>query len=641
MEHIAFWTERSSADESLRLIKELALSHAQQGGAQGDVIASLITGDDFPRLCGFELDYSICTVSEARNCRQALAFFKKCTYLPLKGVDRKRTAIDKFIYAELKCRDTNEVLNLRDQGLFNLELWADAAITRAKAKISRILGPLPKFSELDFKFGRGATTLTKKSEANIAQKLEDGFSCSEALVPYVHHILDEIPAWELMHLEPLRRPVKDGVMLKRTLPIQSAGPLGAASDEQNTSFTDCAESYQGYTPVFVTPGRVSFVPKDAYTDRSIIVEGSLNVLVQGAIGRYMFARLKRYGIDLSDQGRNRELAKIGSLTGDLSTLDLVSASDMMASAIVRELLPWEWWFFLSTARSATVLLQGKTMELEKFSSMGNGFTFPLQSLIFYALASAVSGHDIVSVYGDDIICHTDHSPRVMRLLEICGFEINRKKSYTHGSFRESCGADYISGFDIRPWYHREVISPKDLFRLHNFYVRHGDEDRARLIVELINPCLRIYGPEGFGDGHLLGDWIPRRHKRHESHGYGGVLFDTFKERPVKDGRSNRRGDRVLPLYSIYVRENADRVLPANDDIVPEHSEFSDAAWELIPFSLIDLATVLGNARRMQSNIAVEPLSERLDRRSGAAVKQLPMPGTNGYVRVSIYTFNAG
>jgi hypothetical protein len=617
MKHLASWIERSSERESLKFITELALAHAQRGGQTGVRIAELIAQHDYVGLCSFELDYNSLSMSEARNCRQALAFFKKCNYLPLK-VDRQGRAKAKFDSAELKCRDTNELFDLRDRGLINFMPWADAALSRARAKISRILGPLPSISELDFKFGPGATTLTKKSRASVAEKLTAGFSCSEDLLPYASRILEEMPTWFALH-ESVSYEVKREI-------VDPAEGIGTEVIQY------------GRAPVVVTPGRVNFVPKDALTDRTVIVSGSLNVILSGAIGRFMFNRLKASGIDLSDQEINQDFARIGSLTGEYSTLDLVSASDMMAIAIVRYLLPWEWYFFLSTIRSSEVTLNGGSMILEKFSSMGDGFTFPLQSLIFYALASSVvQGGDScngVSVYGDDIIAPSEATGPVMELLHICGFEVNKAKSYWTGPFRESCGADYLRGINIRPWYHRDVITPMDLFRLHNFYVRHQEPEMAELIRSNINDSLVMYGPDGYGDGHLLGDWSPKRHKRSESHGYGGVLFDTFKLKPLRDKRFGRKGDRVLPGYTIYVRENVDDAIAAATKNDEPCGRFS------YPIRVEEAAMWLGILRKYNSKLAVEALPEGRDRCSGVVVKHPAMPGTKGYVRVSIYTFNA-
>ena len=91
--------------------------------------------------------------------------------------------------------------------------------------------------------------------------------------------------------------------------------------------------------------------------------------------------------------------------------------------------------------------------------MGNGFTFPLETLIFWALtASACEGDvDSVSVYGDDIICPRERADDVIDTLTMCGFKINLEKSFVEGPFRESCGCDYYKGIDIRPFYKKEPV----------------------------------------------------------------------------------------------------------------------------------------------------------------------------------------
>ena len=54
MKHLAFWTEQSSIHESLKFIKELALSHAHEGGPQGESIAILIGSDAYSELCDLD-----------------------------------------------------------------------------------------------------------------------------------------------------------------------------------------------------------------------------------------------------------------------------------------------------------------------------------------------------------------------------------------------------------------------------------------------------------------------------------------------------------------------------------------------------------------------------------------------------------
>ena len=88
--------------------------------------------------------------------------------------------------------------------------------------------------------------------------------------------------------------------------------------------------------------------------------------------------------------------------------------------------------------------------------MGNSYTFELESLIFFSLAYATCTHlglspKNVSVYGDDVVIPVEAMNLFREVLTVCGFIINTDKSYSSGPFRESCGADYLEGLDIRPF----------------------------------------------------------------------------------------------------------------------------------------------------------------------------------------------
>jgi hypothetical protein len=105
-----------------------------------------------------------------------------------------------------------------------------------------------------------------------------------------------------------------------------------------------------------------------------------------------------------------------------------------------------------------------------FSSMGNGFTFELESLLFYAItrvlakASGIKGR--ISVYGDDIICPVRLVPRLKRMLAFLGFRLNSKKTHYKGFFRESCGIHIYKGLDVTPFYIRREVSTHSDLILH-------------------------------------------------------------------------------------------------------------------------------------------------------------------------------
>ena len=150
-------------------------------------------------------------------------------------------------------------------------------------------------------------------------------------------------------------------------------------------------SQLGRKDVVVEESNLSFVPKTTSIARTICTEPTLNMWFQLGVGRILERRLRSFfGIDLANQqDRNRALARAGSMMGRLDTLDLESASDSIANKVVEYLLPRSMLLWLRYFRSpATRLPNKEVVPLEMISSMGNGYTFPLQTLIFAAIVRA-------------------------------------------------------------------------------------------------------------------------------------------------------------------------------------------------------------------------------------------------------------
>lgn len=225
--------------------------------------------------------------------------------------------------------------------------------------------------------------------------------------------------------------------------------------------------------------KVAFVPKTAKTHRAIAVEPVLNGFVQKGIDLELRSKLARIGIDLSDQSRNQRMARKGSLDDSddsFVTIDLSSASDSISTGLVRFVLPPEWFALLNATRSDKYLLDGNLHDYHKFCSMGNGFCFPLETLLFSACCAAVGcgkpGTDY-SVYGDDIVVRRRYATRVLSLLKAMGFEPNQKKTCLNGPFRESCGADWFRGVDVRPYIlDYELDSLENIFKWVNLTRRN-------------------------------------------------------------------------------------------------------------------------------------------------------------------------
>lgn len=232
------------------------------------------------------------------------------------------------------------------------------------------------------------------------------------------------------------------------------------------------QRHLGYyaTPSLRNFSRFATVPKDATTDRPIIIENQGNMLLQKAIGKMIRRRLRRVGVDLDNQAINQSRAALA----DIATIDLSSASDLIWSRLVLLLLGPQWADIIFCTRCPYVEINGRIHELQKIGGMGNGFVFELESLIFYAVVSASIelrgdlGPDRpnhVTVYGDDIIVDAIHAETAIQALETFGFRINRNKSFYTGPFRESCGFHYHNGklctpiyikqfdFQFGAWYH--------------------------------------------------------------------------------------------------------------------------------------------------------------------------------------------
>jgi hypothetical protein len=212
-------------------------------------------------------------------------------------------------------------------------------------------------------------------------------------------------------------------------------------------------------------------------------------------------RLQRFfSIDLRRQpDYNRELARFGSLDGRFATIDLESASDSVSYKLCKKALPKEAFELLSVLRMGTVRHRDTTTALHMFSTMGNGFTFPLQSIIFACAVSAVyQVHDRKAtfgamgecgVFGDDIVVHSNMYHRVVSFLTLLGFKVNSNKSFNEGAFRESCGFDFYHGINIRGIYAKALAKPQDFYSLINaataFTARTGF-----VLSSFVKCCLR-------------------------------------------------------------------------------------------------------------------------------------------------------
>ena len=416
------------------------------------------------------------------------------------GLDRASEAIRRFQSSEAQCSLTNSTVRVDTRDPVTGVSWF-AVLETARRKISNLLDPLEtEFSwdqaEAHCGVGPGATTSLPRASSDAYYKFGHKPDVTQDCALLAWCAVYRIPVW----FETLTKSRPTGVWV---------------------------EDYARFPPdvIFnIVPGnRVTTVPKNAKTDRVIAIEPDLNMYLQKGLGGLIRRRLRRVGVDLNDQTNNQRLAREGSLDGRLATVDFSSASDTISKEIVEELLPPAWLLGLKQTRSPCgVLPDGSICQYEKFSSMGNGYTFELESLIFWALAQAscdlVGDKEVVSVYGDDLI--VSNSPKTRALLSFAfsraGFTLNEKKSFWDGPFRESCGKHFYNGDDVTPFYIKHPLRTAwDVYTLANNIRRwsrlsFGLDSRLKrvydTVVDILPTDLQVKIPDGFGDVGLIADW---------------------------------------------------------------------------------------------------------------------------------------
>lgn len=435
----------------------------------------------------------------------AISFLRKNTFLKT-GTDLRAVAISSFKTSEEACKVTNRRFQdlAFDPQFQGSNVWLLNALTR---KIARVLGDFSIEELFDRgSWGPGVTTLIKGKDVSASRKFRE----ENGITTYAYQLL-----------EPL---------------LSMAYPRWF--DETKLS-----------TLRFLDANQVITVPKNAKTDRTIAIEPGLNSWFQLAAGKSIRKRLRKAGFDLNSDKRNQSGALTGALTGRLATVDFSSASDTIAARVVEEILPRDWFIVLDALRSHSYNLDGETLPYAKFSAMGNGFTFELESLIFICAALVVceyQGLDLaeLSVFGDDIIIPVEAFEQYRSFCTFLGFTVNSRKSFSTGYFRESCGSYFFSGLDCKPIFLKDIINgAKSLYKLANAVriLAHrrnlfcGCDARFLPVWRYLNRCvpiaLRALGPRSSGDAciHVNFDEGTPRIARDA---WCGFLHSAFLDRPV-------------------------------------------------------------------------------------------------------------
>jgi len=481
----------------------------------------------------------------------AVSFLSKAEFLPT-GIDTRAVALKKFSEAEDDCYITNKQLHFR---ISQENLSVQLILKSARRKVDAILGDVPSVAEYNYNFGPGATSAVSGSSVCLANKLQSTF-----VIP------------------------RKAIGLFSTMVENNHHAISASQNERGALTVATALKF-----TVQEHNSLTFVPKNAKTDRAICIEPHSLVPLQKGTGDHIRLRLKLSGLDLNRAPDiNQALARQGSIDGSYATIDLSSASDTISYSTVAYLVPPKWLEFLDAQRcefTRTPQLLERGFEHagkfyihnEKFSSMGNGFTFELESLIFLALAraclEAIDDKGFCSVFGDDIVISKQAAELLIYILNLLGFTVNPDKTFLDGPFRESCGHDYFQGHNVRPYFFKKVCNyESDKFGVANgiraFSVRSAgwpynlSDSRYRrswlLVVSSLPDHLRLFGPSYLGNQVIAS---PRREcvagmSKSFGSGYGTIrtVNPVFKQLKLSKFRANTviaaalKG--VRPLFSL-------------------------------------------------------------------------------------------
>lgn len=413
------------------------------------------------------------------------------------GKDLKSDAIETFLESERRNKATNiylKHLRVGNGSYTTNDVRMVDFLSAVRQKVSSLLGPLPQ--DLVGNFGKGSTFTDIGRFITVPDKMSSRPSITQ-------DARDFLPFW-----------------------VETAW------------FTSLCSSSPCHTdPVVVLGNRFTSVPKTALTERGICIEPGLNVFWQLAVGTHIKQRLKRkFGYCLyTAQDKHRSMAQEASLTGRWATIDLKNASDLFSRELVRAVCPEKWFEVLDSLRAKRTEVNGKWHLLEKFSSMGNGFTFELMTVILtsillvlsegrYALRGEATNigtqTDIdfsvngdIAVFGDDIICPPEIGSQLLKCLPALGLLVNEKKTFLSGGFRESCGGDFFNGVDVRAYnLEKDPNEPASIIGLANSIRRLGRQHRLGVsdfsdyrsawfcvLDALPSEIRRLRGPEHLGD----------------------------------------------------------------------------------------------------------------------------------------------
>lgn len=373
-----------------------------------------------------------------------------------------------FFNGERRNRHFNALFRARRKAHGNAH---DGFLSSMCMYVREVLGERPMFDKWveGAGWGPGASVGVSGQFTNFARKLlSESWTVTQTALPYAITLAKRLPVfWEILDLVQMY--------------YDANGDFS-----HSVTCVDPDEFIRRFLAkcVIVDHNNLATVPKDADKDRVIASEPLLNQLCQMAADWEMRQKLRRCGIDLRDQSLNQLWAREGSAGGynPRCTVDIRNASGSIFIELVREVTSYcpEWFVALNAIRSPSyrdpkVPGCGST-RYHMFSSMGNGTTFPLETLIFASMCFAAHRYCGTApdfrCYGDDVVIRQNEALVFLEKLRYFGLQANADKTFIIGPFRESCGSDWYNGEPVRPIVFDTTLDKlEERVRLHNALVR--------------------------------------------------------------------------------------------------------------------------------------------------------------------------
>lgn len=368
-----------------------------------------------------------------------------------KAVYQLKTFLKRYIFRHECSRDLNLEANqkfiatqIRVSKPMELSLASKGVIRMARGLVRQVLGNYDLEEHIKLcRFSTKATVGNGRNSSYIDEKLSQPLSGSQAHIEWFYkHILTEDP-------------ILYGIYADRYGDYVN----GCGQDVLCSAvFSDVCRNL-----------RTTNVPKAWDKLRPITPDTTIGSYYSSGLGRVLQDRLKdirlsekglrgtqsKYRLDIRKlQEKHKRYAKDASVDLRYVTADLSEASNSFGADLINMLVPRKWYNVLKFGRVTHTMVGDKLVLQTSFMAMGIGFTFTLQTLLFWALLKAIQilteTHGRISVYGDDLIYPKGMHKVVEKLFPEMRLLLNADKTFCEHAFRESCGGDFYRGVDVRP-----------------------------------------------------------------------------------------------------------------------------------------------------------------------------------------------